>query len=148
MERLTVETNRLIARLAADCSTVGRLPAPWRRSALWLMCVGPCVAIVSVHVAGRDVMESIDNRMVVEQAAILLTGLTAALAAFSMVVRGVIGGSRCCRSFRSGSGWAVSARGACTIGRDWVPTGCGCALTGTACRPPWRWAFPVQPECL
>ena len=83
-----METNQLIARLAADCATVGRLRAPWRRTALWLMGVGPCVAIVSVHAAGRDVMASIDTRMMVEQAAVLLTGLTAALAAFSMVVPG------------------------------------------------------------
>jgi hypothetical protein len=83
-----VETNQLIARLAADCATVERLQAPWRRTALWLMWVGPCVAIVAVRVAGRDVMASIDMRMVVEQAAVLLTGLTAAFAAFSMVVPG------------------------------------------------------------
>jgi hypothetical protein len=88
MERLAVETNQLIALLAADCATVGRLQAPWRRTVLWLLFVLPCVAIVSVHVAGRDVMESIDTRMVVEQAAVLLTGLTAALAAFSIVVPG------------------------------------------------------------
>jgi hypothetical protein len=87
-ECFAVETNQLIARLAADCATVGRLRAPWRRTALWLMGVGPCVAIVSVHVAGRDAMTSIDTRMMVEQAAVLLTGLTAALAAFSMVVPG------------------------------------------------------------
>jgi hypothetical protein len=87
-ERFAVETNQLIARLATDCASVGRLPAPWRRTALWLMGVGPCVAIVSVHVAGRDAMASIDTRMMVEQAAVLLTGLTAALAAFSMVVPG------------------------------------------------------------
>jgi hypothetical protein len=88
MERFAVETNQLIVRLAADCATVGRLQAPWRRTALWLVGVGPCVAIVSAHVAGPDVMASIDTRMVVEQAAVLLTGLTAALAAFSMVVPG------------------------------------------------------------
>jgi hypothetical protein len=88
MERFAVETNQLIVRLAADCATIGRLQAPWRRTALWLVGVGPCVAIVSAHVAGPDVMASIDTRMVVEQAAVLLTGLTAALAAFSMVVPG------------------------------------------------------------
>jgi hypothetical protein len=87
-ECFAVETNQLIARLAADCASVVRLRAPWRRTALWLMAVGPCVAIVSVHVAGLEVMASIDTRMMVEQAAVLLTGLTAALAAFSMVVPG------------------------------------------------------------
>jgi hypothetical protein len=86
---LTAETSQLIARLAADRTTLGRLPAPWQRTALWLMFVLPCVATVTaVHVAGREVIERVDVRMAVEQAAILLTGLTAALAAFSTVVPG------------------------------------------------------------
>jgi hypothetical protein len=46
-----------------------------------------CVAAVT-RVAQRNVVESIDIRMAVEQAAILLTGLTAALAAFSTAVPG------------------------------------------------------------
>ena len=79
----------MIARLAADRTTLRRLPAPWQRTALWLMSVLPCVATVTaVHLAGRDVVERVDVRMAVEQAAILLTGLTAALAAFSTVVPG------------------------------------------------------------
>ena len=86
---LTAETSQLIARLAADRTTLRRLPAPWQRTALWLMFVLPCVATVTaVHLAGRDVIERVDVRMAVEQAAILLTGLTAALAAFSTVVPG------------------------------------------------------------
>jgi hypothetical protein len=53
------------------------------------MFVLPCVATVTAaRLAGRDVIERIDIRMAVEQAAILLTGLTAALAAFSIVVPG------------------------------------------------------------
>jgi hypothetical protein len=84
-----METNQLIARLAADRATVRRLRAPWQRAALWLMISFLCVAIVTaVHIAGRDAIEHIDVRMAVEQAAILLTGLTAALAAFSTVVPG------------------------------------------------------------
>jgi hypothetical protein len=88
MERPTEETSHLIACLAADCATIGRLQAPWRRTALWLMCVLPCVATVSVRFTRQDVMHNIDTRMVVEQAAILLTGFTAAFAAFSTVVPG------------------------------------------------------------
>jgi hypothetical protein len=84
-----VQTNELITRLAGDCATIRRLQAPWQRTALWLMFVLPCVATVTaVHLAGRDVIERIDIRMAVERAAILLTGLTAALAAFSIVVPG------------------------------------------------------------
>ena len=86
---LTAETSQLIARLAADRTTLRRLPAPWQRTALWLMFVLPCVVTVTaVHLAGRDVIERVDVRMAVEQAAILLTGLAAALAAFSTVVPG------------------------------------------------------------
>ena len=44
--------------------------------------------MTAVQLAGRDVIEGIDTRMAVEQAAIFLTGLTAALAAFSTVVPG------------------------------------------------------------
>ena len=84
-----MQTNQLITRLAGDCATIRRLQAPWQRTALWLMFVLPCVATVTaVHLAGRDVIERIDIRMAVERAAILLTGLTAALAAFSIVVPG------------------------------------------------------------
>ena len=86
---LKVETNQLITLLVADCPAVRRLHAPWQRTGLWLtislLGVGTMTA---VQLAGRDVIEGIDTRMAVEQAAILLTGLTAALAAFSTVVPG------------------------------------------------------------
>jgi hypothetical protein len=56
---------------------------------LWLMISLLCVAIVTAtQLAGSDVLEDIDFRMAVEQGAILLTGLTAALAAFSTAVPG------------------------------------------------------------
>ena len=88
----------MIARLAADRTSLGRLPAPWQRTALWLMFVLPYVATVTaVHLAGRDVIERVDVRMAVEQGAILLTGLTAALAAFSTPVPGVTGEFPCFR---------------------------------------------------
>jgi hypothetical protein len=89
MGPLTVKTGQLITRLAADCAPVKRLYSPWQRTALWLMFVLPCVAaVVAVDRTRHDVVESIDSRMAVEQVAILLTGLTAALAAFSIVVPG------------------------------------------------------------
>ncbi len=89
MGTLKVETNQLITRLATDCQAVRRLNAPWQRTALWLTISLLCVATVTaVQLAGRDVIEGIDTRMAVEQAAILVTGLTAALAAFSTAVPG------------------------------------------------------------
>jgi negative regulator of sigma F NrsF-like protein len=89
MGTFTAETNQLITRLTADCPAVRRLPPPWRRTMLWLMISLLCIAAVtSGHLAEHNVIESIDIRMAVEQAAILLTGLTAALAAFSTAVPG------------------------------------------------------------
>jgi hypothetical protein len=86
---LMVETDQLIMRLAADGAAVKRLHAPWQRAALWLTFVLPCVAAVTaVYLAEHNVVESMDFRMAVEQAAILLTGLTAAFAAFSTGVPG------------------------------------------------------------
>ena len=87
MGTLTVETNQLIMRLAADCSAVRRLSAPWQRTMLWVMISLLCVAAV-MRITERNVIESIDIRTAVEQAAILLTGVTAALAAFSTAVPG------------------------------------------------------------
>jgi hypothetical protein len=96
MGTLTVETNQLIARLAADCVTVKRLHAPWQRTGLWLMFVLPCVAaVLAVHLTGHDVGESFDIRMVVEQAAILLTGSLRRSPPFQRRCRGAIGGSPC-----------------------------------------------------
>ena len=82
-----MQTNQLIMRLAADCSAVRRLSAPWQRTMLWVMISLLCVAAV-MRITERNVIESIDIRTAVEQAAILLTGVTAALAAFSTAVPG------------------------------------------------------------
>jgi hypothetical protein len=70
---LTVETNQVITRLAADCAAIQPLGVPWRRTMLWLMISLLCVATVTAtQLAGRDALEDIDFRMAVEQGAILL----------------------------------------------------------------------------
>jgi hypothetical protein len=77
---------------------------------LWLMISLLCVAIVTrIQLAGRDVIEGIDIRMAVEQGAILLTGLTAALAALSTAVpgRAVMGPGLASGALRQSRHWLV-----------------------------------------
>jgi hypothetical protein len=82
-------TDDLIHRLTADASRVRPLGRPWTRALLW--CAGALVSVVLVDWAwsrGTPLALSIDSRFVWEQGAALLTGLTAAAAAFATVVPG------------------------------------------------------------
>jgi hypothetical protein len=83
-----METNELIARLAADNGTVHRLRAPWARGLLWLALALPFAAAVAwSHLTSLDVWQILaDPRFLVEQAATFATALTAAIAAFGSVV--------------------------------------------------------------
>ncbi len=84
-----METRALIEDLAAAATPIRPLGAPWRRTALWLAISIPYVGLlVSIHLAGIDAATRIDLHLAVEQTAILLTALTAAIAAFSSVVPG------------------------------------------------------------
>jgi hypothetical protein len=83
-------TDEIIRQRAARATPVQPLPAPWRRAAAW---VGASLA----YVAGvclllwiwRDSLTPItDGRFVIEQVAALLTGITAAVAAFATTVPG------------------------------------------------------------
>lgn len=67
-----------------------RLPAPWIRASLWLAISLPYVgAIILLHSPQIDLSTLFDNRqLAIEQGAILLTALTALLAAFCSVVPG------------------------------------------------------------
>jgi hypothetical protein len=87
---LNVETNQLIQHLAKRAAPVGRLPAPWRRAALWFAISLPYVAAVIVlHSMDVDPSKMLaDRRFIIEQIATLLTAGTAALAAFCSVVPG------------------------------------------------------------
>lgn len=84
-----MDTNTLIESLALRAEPVSRLLAPWRRAALWLalslLYVG---VVVSIHLAVAPLPGPIGFRLVLEQAAILATAVTAAIAAFSSVVPG------------------------------------------------------------
>jgi hypothetical protein len=83
----TLDTNTLIESLALRAEPLPRLLAPWRRTALWLALSLLYVGVVAaLHLAATPLPEPIGFRLVVEQAAILATAVTAAIAAFSSVV--------------------------------------------------------------
>ena len=85
----TLDTNPLIESLALRAEPLPRLLAPWRRTALWLALSLLYVGVVAaLHLAATPLPGPIGFRLVVEQAAILATAVTAAIAAFSSVVPG------------------------------------------------------------
>jgi hypothetical protein len=85
----TLNTNTLIESLALRAEPVSRLLAPWRRTALWLALSLLYVGVVAaLHLAATPLPGPIGFSLVLEQAAILATAVTAAIAAFSSVVPG------------------------------------------------------------
>jgi hypothetical protein len=84
-----VETSGLIRHLAAGATPVHRLRPPWLRTAMWLAISLPYVcAVVVIKPEALDFLRKIDGRFALEQAAILTTALTAAIAAFASVIPG------------------------------------------------------------
>src|SRR5207253_89847 len=86
---LIVQTDDLIQRLSAECGPVRRLACPWQRTAVWLAIAIPYVlAIALLHPFAARFPWHMEVRLLIEQAAILATAVTAAIAAFSSVVPG------------------------------------------------------------
>ena len=87
---MTVDTEKLIERMAAMIEPVRPLARPWIRMAAWLLVVIPYVALVVVVVSPRAdlISKASEWRYVIEQLAALATGITAATAAFATVVPG------------------------------------------------------------
>src|SRR5262249_7474109 len=87
--RMAMETNQLVQCLVAEVEPVRRLSPPWRRSLLWLnlslLYIAGGGGIPPVARGGRG---PIGPPLVLEQAAMLATAVTAAIAAFSSVVPG------------------------------------------------------------
>ena len=131
---IAVETNELIERLADRAGPVRRLPAPWRRTALWLaVSFAYGGAVVAALLIRNGPPGAIDVRLVVEQAAILATAILAAFAAFSSTVPG--------RDRRIGllplipfTVWLASLGESCLS--DWLRLG----AIGLALRPDWECA--------
>lgn len=85
-----MRTDALIASLAQGVQPVETLSRPWVRAARW---AGPVAAYVGLFIlgsapAGTLTLSFGDRRLVLEQAAALLTAVTAAAAAFATVVPG------------------------------------------------------------
>ncbi len=85
-----MDTDQLIHRLAARPAPVRRLPAPWRRAAIWLAISLPYVAaVVMAHPMRIELSLMLaDRQLIIEQIATLLTAATAVMAAFCSVVPG------------------------------------------------------------
>jgi hypothetical protein len=82
-------TDDLIRRLTANASPRRPLGRPWTRAVLWY--AGALVSVALFDLAwsrGTPIALSTDSRFVWEQGAALLSGLTAAAAAFATVVPG------------------------------------------------------------
>jgi hypothetical protein len=82
----TLETEKLIQRVADSSEPVRPLPRPWLRTAAWLALAAPYVALVVYVVSPRDdlIAKLWDLRYFIEQAAALVTGIAAAVAAFAL----------------------------------------------------------------
>jgi len=86
---MAMETDQLVQCLVAQVEPVRRLPPPWRRSLLWLNLSLLYIAVVAgIHLVASGEAGPIGVRLVLEQAAMLATAVTAAIAAFSSVVPG------------------------------------------------------------
>ncbi len=87
---MTIDTEKLIERLAATVEPVRPLARPWIRMAAWLLVAIPYVALVVFVVSPRAdlVSKASDWHYAIEQFAALATGITAATAAFATVIPG------------------------------------------------------------
>jgi hypothetical protein len=85
-----MDTNALIAELANSAVPVRRLPAPWARMLMWLVLSVPFLAVIWLVMPTdiKLVAALADRRFLFEEAVLLVTVLTAALAAFASVVPG------------------------------------------------------------
>ena len=89
-----MDTEQLIHQLADHPAPVRRLPAPWRRAAVWFAISLPYVVVVvfthsmpaSMPIDLSQMLH--DRQFIIEQIATLLTAITAVMAAFCSVVPG------------------------------------------------------------
>ena len=85
-----MQTERLIRDLASAARPVRPLTRPWTRAAVWTALAAPWIAAIVVVMSVRPDLSAklADPRFVVEQAATLATGITAAAAAFATTIPG------------------------------------------------------------
>jgi hypothetical protein len=85
-----MKTEDLINQLGREMSPVRRLLAPWKRAALWLACSVVYVAAVVTFAWVRRGALGVESNApyLLQQAALALAGILAALAAFASVIPG------------------------------------------------------------
>jgi hypothetical protein len=85
-----MKTDQLIADLTRDVAPVQPLGRPWRRTLVWAVSASLYLAVLIVAMSPRDdlSMRMADPRFMLEQLAALLTGITAAAAAFATATPG------------------------------------------------------------
>jgi hypothetical protein len=128
---IRVETNELVCALVEAAAPVRRLRAPWRRTVLWLaLSLAYVVTVTAVHRVLGDGVGPIDLRILIEQAAILATAITAAVAAFSSTVPGR-DRRLCLLPLVPLAVWLASLGEGCV--QDWMNLGAG----GIALRADW-----------
>jgi hypothetical protein len=85
-----MDTERLIRTLAENVEPVRPLAPPWRRTMFWAAAGVVYLIVLATVMSVRDdlVARMQEPRFLIEQAAALVTGLTAAVAAFATIVPG------------------------------------------------------------
>jgi hypothetical protein len=85
-----MDTERLIHELSKSVEPVKPLNRPWRRTSAWALMTALYLLLLIVSMSPRQDLATRmqDPRFLIEQTAALLTGLTAAAAAFATVVPG------------------------------------------------------------
>lgn len=87
---MAMDTSTLIERLGRDAKPVSPLPSPWIRAAFWIaLSLLSITALVLLWPFQEPFSLQLgDTRFLIEQAAALATGVTAAAAAFATTVPG------------------------------------------------------------
>jgi hypothetical protein len=87
---MTRKTEELIRTLSHDLTAVKPLQRPWNRTMRWLGILIPycAVAVLLLHFVGKLPSPLMDSQFLWEQAFAILTGVTAAMAAFASTIPG------------------------------------------------------------
>jgi hypothetical protein len=87
---MTTKTEALIENLTRDLKAVEPLRGPWIRTLRWLGILIPycAIAVLLLHFVGKLPAPLVDSQFLLEQGFAILTGITAAMAAFASTVPG------------------------------------------------------------
>jgi hypothetical protein len=85
-----MDTDAFIARITEDTEPVRRLVSPWLRTLFWIaLALPPLVLVIAGHGLGVGLDTILgDQRLIVEEIAVLATAVSAAVAAFASTVPG------------------------------------------------------------